>query len=164
MAMGDELLAGYSGYPKIAMKDCSYLDLARLFQLFKLHLKMNDKSLQEKHFLKIFLDKFSKSPDAKFSIGPDELQDLKRITQSFDLINYRKGVVKTNSEKPSQIFRRSIYVIKDIKKNERFNQNNIGCFRPKDGISADYYFKILGKKPKVNLKKNNVLKKSFIKF
>jgi len=56
---GDELLAGYSGYPKIAMKDCSNLNLKRLYQLFKLHLQMNDKSLEEKHFFKIFFDKIN---------------------------------------------------------------------------------------------------------
>jgi len=110
----------------------------------------------ERHFT---LDKSSKSPDAKFSIGPNELKDLKRIIQSFDLVNNRKRIVKTNSEKPSKIFRRSIYITKDIKKGEKFSEDNMGCFRPNDGISADYYFKILGKKSTANLKKNNVLKK-----
>ena len=56
---GDELLAGYSGYPKIAMKDCSLLDAIRFIQLFKLNLEMNDKSLEGKHFLKIFIDKLT---------------------------------------------------------------------------------------------------------
>ena len=56
---GDELLAGYSGYPKIAMKDCSFLDMPRLFKLFKLHLEMNDKSLEGKHFFKILINKLN---------------------------------------------------------------------------------------------------------
>ena len=33
---------------------------------------------------------------------------------------------------------------------------NIGCFRPKDGISADYFFKILGKKSKVDIKRFSI--------
>ena len=121
----------------------------------------HDVKIIEKHFT---LNKFSKSPDAKFSISPNELRDLKRMTVSYDLINRKKKSIRTNSEKPSQIFRRSIYAVKDIKKNEIFNQKNIGCFRPKDGVSADYFFKIIGKKSKVYIKKNTALKKNFIKF
>jgi sialic acid synthase SpsE len=120
----------------------------------------HDVRVIERHFT---LNKSSKSPDAKFSIGPKELENLKRITQSFDLINNKNKKVKAFSEKPSQIFRRSIYAIKDIKKNEKFKTSNIGCFRPKIGIGADNYFKILGKKSKVNIKKNKVLKLNFFK-
>ena len=121
----------------------------------------HDVKVIEKHFT---LNKFSKSPDAKFSIGPEELRVLKRVTLSHNLINQKKKEIKAYSEEPSQIFRRSIYAIKDIKRNEKFNKKNIGCFRPKDGISADYFFKILGKKSKVDIKKDSVLKKTFIKF
>jgi len=115
----------------------------------------------ERHFT---LNKFSKSPDAKFSIGPDELRTLKRITQSHYLMNNKKNLKKNSSEEPSKIFRRSLYAIRNIKKNEKFDQTNIGCYRPKDGIGSEYYFKIIGKKSKINIKKNSVLKKKFIKF
>ena len=56
---GDELLAGYSGYPKLAMKDCSSFNVPRLFMLFKLHLEMNDKSLEGKHFFNILINKLN---------------------------------------------------------------------------------------------------------
>jgi len=115
----------------------------------------------ERHFT---LNKFSKSPDAKFSIGPEELRNLKRITQSFQLIDNENRKINPSSEKASQIFRRSIYAIKNIKKNEKFNISNIGCYRPKIGLGANYFFKVLGKKSKVNIKKNEVIKKNFIKF
>ena len=115
----------------------------------------------ERHFT---LNKFSKSPDAKFSIGPDELRTLKRITQSHYLMNNKKNLKKNSSEEPSKIFRRSLYAIRNIKKNERFDPTNIGCYRPKDGIGSEYYFKIIGKKSKINIKKNSVLKKKFINF
>ncbi len=117
--------------------------------------------LIERHFT---LNKNSKSPDAKFSIGPDELNDLKRISISLHKIHTIKNTNKLTSEKASQIFRRSIYTTKDIKKNETLNKNNIGCFRPYDGICASNYFKILGKKSKINIKKNVPLKKNHVKF
>jgi asparagine synthase (glutamine-hydrolysing) len=55
---GDELLGGYSGYPKIAMEECSIFELSRMFQLFKLHLQMNDNSLNNRNFIRVFIDKF----------------------------------------------------------------------------------------------------------
>ena len=121
----------------------------------------HDVKLIERHFT---LNKNSKSPDAKFSIGPDELSDLKRISVSLHKIRAIKNNNRPPSEKASQIFRRSIYTTKDIKKNDIFNKNNIGCFRPNDGICASKYFKILGKKSKINIKKNIPLKRNYIKF
>jgi sialic acid synthase SpsE len=109
----------------------------------------------ERHFT---INKKSSSPDVKFSIGTEELKNLKKFTESFQVIQNKKKI-KTKSEKPSQIFRRSIYAINDIKKNEIFTRNNIACFRPKIGISSDQYLKIIGKKSKFNFKKNQVLKK-----
>ena len=92
----------------------------------------------------------------KFSIGPDELRTLKRITQSHYLMNNKKNLKKNSSEEPSKIFRRSLYAIRNIKKNEKFDPTNIGCYRPKDGIGSEYYFKIIGKKSKINIKKKIV--------
>ncbi len=120
-----------------------------------------DTKIIERHFT---LNKNSKSPDVKFSIGPDELRDLKRFAISLHSIKKPKKKTKYNSEKASQIFRRSIYAIKDIKKNDVLNSKNISCFRPLDGLCASNYFKVLGKKSKFNLKKNSPLKKNHIKF
>lgn len=120
-----------------------------------------DTKLIERHFT---LSKKSKSPDVKFSIGPNDLRTLKRITISLHKIKNKKKKYNLNSEKPSLIFRRSIYAIKDIKKHEVLNRNNIACFRPLDGLCASNYLKILGKKSKFDIKKNNPLKKKHIKF
>ena len=52
------------------------------------------------------------------------------------------------NEKSSIKFRRSIFSIKKIKKGEKFNGKNISTFRPKIGLSAKYFFKVIGKKAK----------------
>ena len=55
---GDELLAGYSGYPRIAMKECNFpLDCLTWFDLLSIHLKMNDTSSQESNNLKLISKK-----------------------------------------------------------------------------------------------------------
>jgi len=53
----DELLAGYSGYPRISMKDCKFpCDLYKWFDLFKIHLKMNEHEGKDENIFKIFLE------------------------------------------------------------------------------------------------------------
>ena len=63
----------------------------------------------------------------------------------------------------NQIFRRSIYAIKDIKKGEKFSDKNISTFRPNIGLSASYYPKIIGKKSPKSIKVNTVLDKNIFK-
>lgn len=114
----------------------------------------------EKHFI---LNKRLKSPDSEFSITPNELKELRsNIDKNFKMMGINEKI-KKNSEIPSLIFRRSIFTIENINKNEKFTKRNIKCFRPKIGLSAENYFNVLGKKANRNIIKNSVLKKSYIK-
>jgi len=113
----------------------------------------------EKHFI---LNKKLKSPDSKFSITPGELIQLKtNIENNYKMLGLNKNT-KQNAEAPSLIFRRSVFAIVNIKKNEKFTKKNTRCFRPRIGLSAEKYLNILGKKSKKNISKNSVLKNSFI--
>ncbi len=108
----------------------------------------------ERHFT---TNKKSKSPDAKFSIDHKEMLDLKKYSYEMDKI-YNTKKIKPFSENHSKIFRRSIYAIKDIKINEKFNKNNIACFRPNLGLGAENYFTLINKKSKKNIKKNTPIR------
>ena len=103
----------------------------------------------EKHFI---IKKNRKSPDNSFSITPKQLKELKKNIINFNSMMGKNKLVRPNSEKSSKIFRRSVYAIKDVKKGEVFSKNNIACFRPKLGIGAEFYFKIIGKKAKKKYK------------
>lgn len=112
----------------------------------------NKAFLIEKHFT---LKKNSSSPDATFSITPFELKILKE----YSIYKSKKKIKSSfNSEKNSQIFRRSIYAIRDINKGEIFTENNIQSFRPNIGVCASNYFKLLKKKSKFKIKKFNPIK------
>ena len=97
----------------------------------------------EKHFI---LDKSINSPDAAFSLDEKEFKhfvdDIRTAEKSLGYIDYtiNKAVQKNRH------FMRSLYVIKDIKKGEKFTSENIGSFRPNLGISPKYYNEILGRK------------------
>lgn len=113
----------------------------------------------EKHF--IISEKLN-SLDKKFSINPLQMKELKKRTQSiYDSIGKIKNGPK-KIEKNSLNIRRSLFAIEDIKKGEKFSTINVGTFRPVIGLPANFYFKIIGKISKKNIKKNLPIKKSSV--
>ena len=102
----------------------------------------------EKHFK---LDN-KKTTDSVFSINKNKLKKLKN--DSLDLFkSISKKKIKT--EKININLRRSIFAKKNIDKKEKINSNNIVSLRPNIGIPSEYFFKILGKKVKKKIKKND---------
>ena len=104
----------------------------------------------EKHFC---LSRKIQTPDSFFSLEPKELKNLveniRVVEQSLGKIHY--GI--TEDEKKSRVFRRSLFVVKDIKKGDIFSQENIKSIRPADGLSPKYLKFILGKRAKRDFKK-----------
>ncbi len=102
----------------------------------------------EKHFT---LSRKDKGPDSEFSIEPDELKQLCTQTK----IAYKAlgvaGYELKDAEKSGLKFRRSLYVVKDIKKGEKFSKNNIRSIRPGLGLKPKYYDKIIGNIAKTNI-------------
>ena len=108
----------------------------------------------EKH---IALKNQKKGLDINFSVKGNELKKFRNdIDLAFKLKGY-KNFYRNKSEKTSEAFRRSIFVVKDIKKGEKFSIKNIRRIRPGFGVSPVYYEKILGKKSPLNIKKENPL-------
>ena len=94
----------------------------------------------------------SKTPDSEFSIEKNKLKKLKN--DSLDLFkSINKKKIKT--EKININLRRSIFAKKNIDKKEKINSDNIVSLRPNIGIPSEYFFKILGKKVKKKIKKND---------
>lgn len=105
-------------------------------------------SIIEKHFC---ISREINNPDASFSMEPDE---FKKMVKEVRMVERAKGEVfygATKEEESSIVFRRSIFVVKDIKKGEIFTPDNIRIIRPGYGLKPKYYKNILGKQAKVNL-------------
>tara|TARA_B100000029_G_scaffold187335_2_gene184740 strand:- start:3543 stop:4586 length:1044 start_codon:yes stop_codon:yes gene_type:complete len=113
----------------------------------------------EKH---IVLKRGDGSIDEKFSLDPIEFKTL--VTEANNawsaLGNEYLGPSK--NEKKSLIFKRSIYVIKDVLRGEIVSHNNVKIIRPGKGLEPKYFKKIIGKKFTKSLFKGTPLKKSFI--
>ncbi|MDA9602487.1 pseudaminic acid synthase [Flavobacteriaceae bacterium] len=102
----------------------------------------------EKHFT---LSRSDGGVDSAFSLEPNELKSLveesKRAYQSLGKVFI--GI--SDEEKKSLRFKRSIYVIKDIKKGEVLTKKNISIIRPGDGLDTHYYDTVLGRKAKIDI-------------
>tara|TARA_B100000963_G_scaffold41570_1_gene30911 strand:- start:3724 stop:4755 length:1032 start_codon:yes stop_codon:yes gene_type:complete len=111
----------------------------------------------EKH---IILPNQKKGFDVKFSLETNKISLYKKkIINSYQLIKKEK-FYRSNAELSNRIFRRSIYVVENIKKGEIFSEKNIKSLRPNIGLSSEFYLNLLGKKSLTNLKKNRVLNKN----
>ena len=97
----------------------------------------------EKHFTTSRADG---GVDAAFSMEPEEMNALvvetKRAWESLGRVSYGP----TEEEKKSMKFRRSIYIVKDVKAGDVLSKDNIRIIRPGYGLAPKYYDDLLGKK------------------
>ena len=103
----------------------------------------------EKHFT---LDRSEGGVDSAFSLEPKELKDLVIESERAFLAMGHVQLDTQKSEEKSRQFKRSIYVVKDIKKGEKFTRENIRVIRPGDGMEPKFFDLILGKKAISDLK------------
>jgi len=99
-------------------------------------------SFIEKH---ITIDRSDKGPDSEFSLEPDELKalcfDVKQAWSCIGKPNYERKP----AEESNVTFRRSIYVIKDVKAGEVLTEDNIKRIRPGFGLEPKHFGSALGK-------------------
>jgi pseudaminic acid synthase len=111
-------------------------------------------SVIEKH---VTLSRADKGADSEFSLEPDELKNLCKDTKdawkALGIAGYERKPVENSSLK----FRRSIYVVDDIKAGEKLSRSNIRRIRPGFGLQPKYYEDLIGKIAKVDLEKGTAL-------
>ena len=116
-------------------------------------------SVIEKH---VTLDRNGGGPDDSFSLEPSELhalcRDAKTAWQALGRVNYERK----ESEKGNAKFRRSLYVVKDIKKGELFTTENIKSIRPGFGVAPKYMDNILGQTAARDIKYGEPVKMDMI--
>ena len=109
----------------------------------------------EKH---IALDKQKRGLDIEFSLKGKEIKKFKEdINLAYNLLG-KNYFYRNKSEKKSKIFRRSIFATENIKKGEKFNNQNIRRIRPGYGLEPKYYEKLIGRKSPITLDKGQPLK------
>ena len=92
------------------------------------------------------------SEDSKFSMS---LKDFERLVQDVHNAKDIYGSIfygATVGEKENIMFRRSLFAAKDIRQGEVLTKENICIIRPGMGMKPKYYYEILGKFAKRNIK------------
>jgi len=115
----------------------------------------------EKHFT---LARADGGPDAAFSLEPEEFKrlvdDCKNAWRALGHISYEVE----SSEQGSLVFRRSIYVVADIKSGEQFNRQNVRIIRPGYGLAPKHLPTVLGQRAARDLKRGERLDWSDVQF
>ena len=108
----------------------------------------------EKHFT---LARADGGIDSAFSMEPQELAALvvesERAWQALGSVQYGAS----EAEKNSTIFKRSIYVAKNIKAGEEFSNQNLRIVRPGDGAPPSLLKALIGKKANKDFQKGSPL-------
>ena len=124
----------------------------------------------EKH---VILDRKLAGPDADFSIEPAELKELVDILHGnkkylFDEARYQKvlGVPsygpRNDLEKYNLRWRRSLFAAKNIKKGEKFTQDNVRSVRPAFGLHTKYFDEVIDKTAVMDIEFATPLKKEHV--
>lgn len=108
----------------------------------------------EKHFT---LNRADGGVDSTFSMEPVEMAQLvtesKRAWQALGRISYGA----TEAEKKSLQYRRSLYVVRDIKAGEVLTKDNVWAIRPGLGLAPKYLPQVLGRSVRVDVKRGTGL-------
>jgi pseudaminic acid synthase len=111
-------------------------------------------SVIEKHFT---LSRADGGVDSAFSLEPTELAMLvietERAWKSLGTVKYGPS----ESEKKSLIFRRSLFISKDMNEGDVFSEKNIRCVRPGSGLAPKFIDEIIGRKIKKDTSKGTPL-------
>jgi len=104
----------------------------------------------EKHFT---LSRAIPGPDSAFSLEPQEFSAMVIAVREAEkaLGEVRYGV--TERERPSRDFRRSLFVVRDMKAGETFTDENVRSIRPGHGLLPRYLPDVLGRRAARDLKR-----------
>lgn len=149
------LLRCSSAYPAIT-DEMNLITIKNMSKIFDVPVGLSDHSMGsigaitavalgakviEKHFC---LSRKIENPDSSFSMEPKEFKNMVDDIRMAELAIGKVKYGPTNQEKDNILFRKSIFVIKDIKKGEKLNENNIKVIRPGYGLKPKYYEDIIG--------------------
>ena len=108
----------------------------------------------EKHFT---LNRADGGVDSSFSMEPAEMTQLVVETERAWQALGRVAYGPTAAEEKSIVFRRSLYVVKDLQAGEKLTADNVRAIRPGLGLPTKYLDQVLGKTLKQSVARGTAL-------
>lgn len=96
----------------------------------------------EKH---ITLSRDIPGPDSAFSLEPHEFKQLVEAVRLAEKALGNVHYMPTEKEEASSIFRRSLFVVKDIQAGDVFTPEHVRSIRPAHGLHTRYFDEVIGK-------------------
>ena len=113
----------------------------------------------EKHFT---LQRADGGVDSAFSMEPNEMAQLVIETERAWQAMGKVQDGPTDKEKASLVFRRSLYVVEDMKAGDIFTATNMRAIRPGYGLAPKFYDGVIGKKVKCDVARGTALSHDLI--
>lgn len=150
------LLKCTSAYPALA-DEMNLRTIPHLMQAFDVPVGLSDHSLGiavpvaavtlgacvlEKHFT---LSRSDPSPDSAFSLEPHEFRAMVDAVRTAQAALGQVTYGSTTAETGSRNLRRSLFVVKDIKKGDAFTYATVRSIRPGQGLDPKYLEQVLGR-------------------
>ena len=108
----------------------------------------------EKHFC---LSRSIPNPDAAFSMEPAEFRqmrdDIRAVERALGKVHY--GV--SAAEEGSAVFRRSLFIVRDMRAGEEFTAENLRSIRPGHGLAPRHYDAVLGRRAGEDIRRGTPL-------
>jgi pseudaminic acid synthase len=115
----------------------------------------------EKHFT---LSRSVPGPDSAFSLEPQEFKTMvngiRMVEKTLGHVHY--GV--SEHEAKSRIFRRSLFVVKDMAAGEIFSEENVRSIRPGHGLPPKYINEVLGRRSTRDIMRGTPLTADLLSF
>lgn len=102
-------------------------------------------SLIEKH---LTLSRDLPGPDSAFSLEPQEFKAMVAAVRTAEQALGQVSYEITPAQEASRVFRRSLFVVQDLKAGEELTLKNVRSIRPGHGLHTRYLEQVLGKKAK----------------
>jgi N-acetylneuraminate synthase len=103
----------------------------------------------EKHFT---LSRSIPGPDSSFSLEPEEFKAMVNAIRTTEKALGKINYAVTPQEAASRVFRRSLFIVKDMKAGEKFTEVNVRSIRPAYGLPTRYLSSVIGRKSLKNIK------------
>ena len=108
----------------------------------------------EKHFT---LARSDSGPDSAFSLEPHEFKAMVEAVRTAEKALGAVSYGVSAEEQKSRVFRRSLFVVKDVRAGEVFTAENIRSIRPGPGLSPKYLPEVLGRNAARDLERGTPL-------
>ncbi len=167
------LLKCTSAYPALP-EEMNLRAIPRLEKAFKVLVGLSDHTLGiavpiaavalgagiiEKH---LTLSRIIASPDSAFSLEPEEFKTMVEAVRTVEKALGTARLEISHREAQSRVFRRSLFVVRDMKAGEVFTEENVRSIRPGHGLNPGCLKDVIGRQAARQIQQGTPLRRELI--